>query len=313
MKRTSKEKNRSLPNTDLTRVVPWAAWFWLANWSKSESIKSDFPKDFSDLNWVRQQLDRVVEVVEVDRELRSGSSDKSEESTTVQSSRLRPTWASMNPPTPPSLVVLASANRSDPIEEALNDLSKRYPDATIRLLLGEWWAGHRRTWQFSSDVTRVYWHQCHDVLLPDAMELVDVSAEPATQVRQALVVSDDSSIRQMWLEVLPTLGFQALAARDMNGLPEGMVDVVVLDQDRSEVQPEDRSPDDHGEAFCDVASQVSIARRVFPQAKIVVCFGFPRWTEMHRCIEAGAELFLGKPFDLQGFGRLLRSKLAPTE
>jgi len=293
----------------MNRVVPWTAWFWLAGWSKSEAINSDFPRDFQDLEWVRQQLGRVNDVVQVDREPRNATSNENDESASEQSRRQRPAWASLSPPTPPSLVVLASASRSDPVEKALDELSKRYPDAKIRLLLGEWWAGHRRTWQLPSDVARVYWYQCHDVLLPEVMELVGASMELSTHVRQAFVVSDDSSIRQMWLEVLPTLGFQALGACDTNSLPEGMVDIVVLDQDRSEVDRPDRSPEDRDEAFSDIANDVTIVRRAFPQAKIVVCFGFPRWTEMHRCIEAGAELFLGKPFDLLGFGRILRAKI----
>ncbi len=283
MKRPPKSRKQDPLEANSPRVEPWIGWSWIAPKTGQEGKDAKFSRESSELEWVRQQLEKLIDVFQIDRAHRT---------------------------TPPAMIVVASASRPDPIDEAIADLSQRFPTAPIRLLLGEWWSGHRRTWPLSSGITSLYWYQCHDVLLPQVMEFNGSLSEMSTQARSAIVVSSDSSIRQMWLEVLPSLGFHPLAVGSCHSLPEGAIEIVILDQVSSKSPALNGLPSETNEDFDDIANEVAILRGAYPHAKIVVCSGFPRWTEVRRCIKSGAGLFVGKPCHWEGIGRVLRSSFS---
>jgi hypothetical protein len=109
----------------------------------------------------------------------------------------------------------------------------------------------------------------------------------------------------MWLDVLPGLGFQSFAVCGTEALPEGQVDAVLFDPKDAQRQldRETTAGDDLGKAA--LSESVAILRRTYPCSKIVVCLGFPRWDEVSRMIESGADLIVGKPFRLEGLSKIL--------
>jgi len=295
---------------------PWAAWCWLASDDPQSSDNLDVSKELRELAWVQAQVSNVIEVSEIACN-QSGELVTDEFRTTGKTSSAalpmigRPMQRSLIRYTPPSTIFLASFNRSDPIERAAGMFKTQYPDAALRVVLGEWWAGHRRTWPISKQWASVYWYQCHDVLLPELLMQCDTWRGRKPTTRMALVVSADSSIRQLWLEILPQLGFQALAASNVDELPEGKVDVVFYDRAFTDLSCNFEGVGETDESMATDASSVSVLRKTFPDSKIVACFGFPRWNEVHRCIESGADIILGKPFQMDGLSTMLAQWL-PT-
>ncbi len=281
-----RKKSSSVGETmeNSSQFPPWAAWYWLAADHSMPIENRDLSREFNELAWVRTQIANIIDVSDI-----SAATPKS---LSLRSSS-------------PSAIFLASSNRSDPIERAADELKARYPDATFRLVLGEWWTGHRRTWTVAKEWTSVYWYQCHDTLLPELLMPSADSIDRSSAIRLALIVSVDSSTRQMWLDTLPQLGFQVLAASDAGVLPEGKVDVVFFDpaDNPRSIDPELSSETKKGAA--DDARTVTVLRKTYPNSKIVGCFGFPRWHEVSRCLESGADFIVGKPFRMAGLERML--------
>jgi CheY-like chemotaxis protein len=272
----------------LSLIPPWAAWCWLSPGASETQENPTFYDGLGELGWVRRQIASVIDVTDLvnpyPEKLESESVSTSD---ILRPLRKRPMHPPRIPSTVPKIVFLASAKRSDPIEQVAAAFEEQYPEASLQVVLGEWWVGHRRTWPIAKKWTAVYWYQCHDVVLPKLLsECEDWLSRTTTKM--ALVVSKDSSIRRMWLEILPQQGFQAVAVSQRMELPEGSIDVVFYDQAES-----------------DSASDIAVLRKTFPEAKIVVCFGFPDWNQAKRCIEAGADVILGKPFQMEGVRAIL--------
>jgi CheY-like chemotaxis protein len=291
VKRGRKTNNPGGDDMDKTSSIsPWAGWCWL-NPSDGESQEiTTILNEFGELGWVRQQIARVIDTIDLD----VPSSERVMSEAPVESLSLKTEAKSTSPrlwipSTAPRTIYLASSNRSDPIEQIASAFEKRYPEASVQIVLGEWWTGHRRTWPLAAKWMSAYWYQCCDIVLPKLLsENKDRHIKSSSTSKLAFVLSEDSSIRHMWLEVLLQLGFQAVAASQRQGLPEGNVDVVVYD-----------SRDD------DSLSEVELLRRTYPDAKIAVFCGFPNWNQAKRCLDAGADGILGKPFQMEGFQSLL--------
>ncbi len=318
MKRAKKKVDISGAVEASAPFRPWGAWCWLAANHGLHSKDREFSSEIGELDWVRQQLSQVIDILPVNFHSSDALIHQQNQGNLVSlPNSNRSSSLSFAPLTDPSIILLASANRSDPIDEAAKKLGLQYPKASIRLVLGEWWTGHRRTSPIAKELTSVYWYQCHDLLLPELLPNalpqggvnIELNNETRSRSRTALVVSDDSSIRQMWLEVLPSLGFQPLAVRDIAGLPQGQVDVVFYDQAFAATGREPHLQTElPSDATLDV-DQIAILRRTFPSSKIVACFSFPRWIEVERCVKSGADFILGKPFRLEGINKALADRL----
>ena len=295
-------------------VQPIAAWCWLASNDHELTENGSFSREKGELDWVRSQVASAIDVWEVKPIAPSVSNA---DSTRVSKQRglsspsilSHPMLRSLSPTEPPSMIFVASSNRNDPIDRAVAELKTRYPDAAIRLVLGEWWSGHRRTWPVAKDLVSAYWYQCHDLILPEILSANRIAMESSSIAGMALVVSDDSSMRQMWLDLLPGLGFQAFAAFDTDRLPEGKADVVIFDQADASRSSDLDSLVDTNNALAVHSEKVAVLRRTYPQAKIVVCFDFPRWNRVRSCIEAGADIIVGKPFRLEGLWSILNKSM----
>lgn len=218
----------------------------------------------------------------------------------------------------PSVIFIASASRVDAITGAMERIVTSFPSVPVRLVLGEYWAGHRRTQPINLDpkaASTAYWYQTHDLLIPTALDYIEREAEarerPGSEPKtpddsqllpgrlrvsasngsgHALVVSDHGENRRLWLDLLPSYGFQAVAAFGEQDLPEGRFDVVILDN------------------FSDVGPEaVAKLRRVYPEAVLAAGFGFPTWSVVEPCLAAGIEVVFGKPFQPAGLVRSFSS------
>lgn len=311
MKRASKNLKQTPIVEVSTSVEPWAAWFWLESFNQNEVMNYDFSKKMPELDWVRSQLANHIPTVVIEG-IDLVQRDPSEHSLVQEKRKSKPLKAWHVPTSSPTCVFLGSAARNDPIDAAIDHLRKLYPSAMIQLVLGEWWDGHRRTWPISTEYKKAYWYECHDSLIPELATVSHLRRNEAVP-RLALAISENSTVRQTWLDVLPSLGFQPLVARDTNSLPEGEIDTVILDllQQNSFTTSTDISAAQHGPvpSIESIASQVAILRQTYAKSQIVVCFGFPRWSEVSRCIQSGADLILGKPFRLEGLGKMLNRKI----
>jgi len=111
-----------------------------------------------------------------------------------------------------------------------------------------------------------------------------------------LLVDDESIIREMWGEILDELGYAMLLAGDgdeaLSILKErdGAVDLIILDM----VMPHKGGK----ETF-------ALIRERYPSAKVLVSSGYTENGEVHEMIEAGADGFIQKPYQI----RLLAAKL----
>ncbi len=290
MKRGSK-KNQIESNLakDTMSFPPWVGWCWLHPPDSKSREDSSFSDEFAELQWVRRQLSKVVEVMDIACSVSEKLIAESRSTSSLPLSKVRlPSPGLPILATFPKTIFLASWNRSDPIERVTQALEEQYPEASLRVVLGQWWVGHRRTWPIATKWTCVYWYQFHDVVLPMLLLESEDWMKRGSTTKMALVVSDDSSIRRMWLEVLPRHDFQVLAASQVKGLPEGDVDVVFYE------------PPDN-----DAAGEIKVLRKTFPKAKIVACFSFPEWDQAKQCIDAGADIILGKPFQMEGLSSIL--------
>jgi len=282
-KRVVRKKTSEAP----AELIAWTAWIRLGKTLESEAFSAGETPAIDELDWVRGEISKVVEVVDVRKPLQTRT-------------------------TLPSIVYMASANRIDVIEQQLDEIRKQFPGVPIRFVLGQWWTGHRRSWPISAEISYAYWYQVHDTLFPELLTVKSISSESEPKPCSALVVADLSSTRQMWLDVLPTIGFNGLATADTAHLPEGNVDVVFLDQKGLETElNREQNAESSTEFDYDVevdSNRVAVVRRAYPNATILVSIGFPRWQVVARCLENGADYIVGKPFQLEGIRSLLQQR-----
>lgn len=267
--------------------MAWTAWIRFGTTLESETFREGEAPPIDELEWVRSEISKVVEVVDVGKPLQT-------------------------PTTLPSFVYMASTNRIDAIEEHLDEIGKQFPGVPIRFVLGQWWTGHRRSWPITTEISYVYWYQVHDTLFPELLTAKNNLSRSEPKACSALVVADLSSTRQMWLDVLPTIGLKGLATADTAHLPEGKVDVVFLDQKGLETElKREQNAESSAKFNYDIeedANRVAAVRRAYPNATILVSIGFPRWQVVARCLENGADYIVGKPFQLEGVRSLLQAR-----
>ena len=201
------------------------------------------------------------------------------------------------------------------------------------VLLGDDWVGHRRTYPLAESLQTFYWYELHDRLLPwliDAspaastessadsanavgkrrtsprvQRLIDVSLSldgkrndcksASNPIELALVVTETAAMRQLWCEAFARYKIQCVATTptfvDLWAKP----DVIVIDIESEPLVVRQRQLD-CGRTGCLVRK---LAEQ-FPDSIIVVADPFPRWENWKILRESGADILVGKPFQLAG-------------
>ena len=216
----------------------------------------------------------------------------------------------------PAIIYVFSSGRDDPISSAIEEMRHRFPNTVIRVILGEWWTGHRRTQTLPGGIAEAYWYQAYDLILPELIEILESLEDskgehlPATgssltpttdeglglfeaseeDACFTLVVSDHADNRRLWADLGSSIGLNTVGIRGMGELPEGNFSLVILD---NRLDP--------------TAEEVEKARRAYPKARLMVGLNFPCWRTVESCLQAGADWFIGKPFQLAGLGRTFSS------
>jgi CheY-like chemotaxis protein len=216
----------------------------------------------------------------------------------------------------PSIIYVFSSERDDPISNTVEGMRHRFPNAAIRVILGEWWTGHRRTQTLPVGIAVAYWYQAYDLILPELDNILESLASsigehrtrtssnstPATDeskglvvesqevTRSTLIVSDHADNRRLWADVGSNLGLTTVGIRGLEALPEGNFSLVILD---NRLDP--------------TSEQVEKMRRAYPTARLLIGLNFPCWRTVDACLHAGADWFVGKPFQLAGLGRTFSS------
>jgi len=182
---------------------------------------------------------------------------------------------------------IASGNRSDAIASFASGVHNLLPESEYQFILGQWWAGHKRTAPLPQRNRSYYWHGLYDGLLKE----MGVLAKPTSQAESALVVSSNPDLRKMWSELLPKDAIQVVGLTDTLYLPEAIFRYIIVDGDTTE----------------DCSSLVARLRRRYPQATLAVAWGFPEWSKTRQALELGADIVVGKPFRWDNFLNSLRS------
>lgn len=189
-------------------------------------------------------------------------------------------------------------------------------------LLGESWAGHRRTHPLHESIRSFYWYELYDRLLPWlAMERVGESAgaavkqsrvdgwihaaEASTSFRaygtKALVLTEAATAANMWLDILNSMGIFAvdLELSDLRLRMEP--ELVVLDLDRK--------PLGSGDDAERIAGWIRRVRSRFPASMLVLADPFPRWSHWQCWFSSGVDVLLPKPFSSLGLQWVIQTWL----
>jgi CheY-like chemotaxis protein len=219
---------------------------------------------------------------------------------------------------PPAIIYVFSASRDDPISTTVQGIYQQFPNTEVRVILGDWWSGHRRTQALPKGMASAYWYQVYDLILPELQQISDdyqkgggdqvptktpamlesdqnsENSEGSYSVTRGtittLVISDHAENRRLWAELGSNLGLTTVGIRGIEELPEGSFAIVILDH-RLDGKIE----------------EIEMIRRAYPEARFVVGLNFPSWRTVEPCLFAGVDWFVGKPFQLAGLARTFSS------
>ncbi len=297
-------------------------------WLFAEKTLGDLPKStkvepfsFGDVNRrLDDSADRMSASVEVVSNVNLGSASPELAWLVVQIKNLLPFFEASEITShrdeSPSIIYVLSSGRDDPIANAIEGMRHRFPNAAIRVILGEWWSGHRRTQALPIGIAEAYWYQAYDLILPEIAEILEsfdhskdrlirpTSSNSTPTAHKSiehfeeseeitgstLIVSDHSDNRRLWADIGSSIGLKTVGIRGMEELPEGSFSLVVLD---NRLDP--------------TTEEVEKIRRAYPKAKMLVGLNFPCWRTVELSLQAGADWFVGKPFQLAGLGRTFSS------
>ncbi len=200
------------------------------------------------------------------------------------------------------------------------------------VLLGDDWVGHRRTNPLPETLLTFYWYELYDRVLPwlgdlsggletQAMEtnaagskrkvsprvqrVIDTSLSIESRLgcyasagQLALVVAETAATRQLWCETLDRHEIQSVATTPQNLSLWTKPDFIIVDLEseplevrKQQANSEDGIPEE--KLIERLASQ-------FPEATLLVADAFPRWENWLDLKQAGADILVGKPFQLTG-------------
>lgn len=189
----------------------------------------------------------------------------------------------------------------------------------ICLLLGESWAGHRRTQPIPESFHSFYWYELFDRLLPSldsGIEAMDLQSpergqrivrwlsisEKLAQIdvsnQRVLVIADSSSAHEMWRESLEDR-YASILGVDIEQLDRFRFqpDMVLIDFEAGPSTAEQHASEHYGLRVHEVLRRV---RHRFPDSMTVVANGFPRWDDWEQWSLAGADVLFPKPGCLLG-------------
>ena len=211
-------------------------------------------------------------------------------------------------------ILIAPAFRDQFREDHLQLLSSRYPSAEIRAVVGSCLEGETRSGAAWDGVPRLYVNQ----VIPRWMSK---AAKPSPRFATSTMTADDEKVLA-WtstVAITPTpSSSQSGQTKDQRSLVAVCSELGAMRDVISEMIEEAGllaircSPDSifGSTAVCavvyDAVAQHDRQKRhlrrlssAFPDASITVLASFPRWQEVNAWQDAGATMFLGKPFENQ--------------
>jgi CheY-like chemotaxis protein len=244
------------------------------------------------------------------------------------------------------IVVLACDARSDTrtleLAHRLEELQARDPRKPLPwcLLLGEDWAGHRRTHPLSEAWPTFYWYETLDRLLPwfesthglqgctekkestgqrnvslrvkRWLEAIGPSEERIAlgTNRLALVVTESSANRELWLQTFADRQIACVATT-----PDQLnlwldPDLIVVDLDAPPLAMSHALQVDTPNAIAPELELFQQLAAMHPKATRISINAFPRWSVWKSLMENGADLVLAKPSVFSAV--LCRASLAPS-
>lgn len=193
----------------------------------------------------------------------------------------------------PTHVVMAVHDRRPSLPIDFQAVRSMWPNAKPIIVLGEWWTGHRRCHPLPDDIPSYYWYQWWEDLHREfdnertidsgsqqlsirLQRIVSRTTKPpqvSERLRMALVTVDDAPIREMWMDILPTLGWQPVARTSDESIPRTSFEMAILDVGFKELRSEEN-----------VEQSSRLIREISSRAtsNIIVRDGFPcysRWCD----------------------------------
>ncbi len=252
-----------------------------------------------ELEWVYLKLQRTMPWLKL----------PTEDSVRVFGRDLQPRW-----------VILGSRSRDARLVDRYEVARHTWPDASIHVLLGAWWHGHRRTQPLPEEWTMSYWYECNEVLLHQLQAGDGLPLEPPTKsnaklstklariIESALppsaseanklvmVTSDDNSRLDTWCQLFSHLGWIAIGRNSQSDYPVGTFPLVVIDVGSM-----------HGSwDNCDrILHAVAWHRSRYPKATLMATTCFPTFGLWQELEKVGVDLLFREHFSLAGFSRQL--------
>ncbi|MFN9421107.1 MAG: hypothetical protein ACK578_26950, partial [Pirellula sp.] len=207
-----------------------------------------------------------------------------------------------------------SANAKSKAKRALDKDVGPSPRSPWLVILGDDWAGHRRTFPLHEGIVSFYWYELFDQLLPwvstlsptsvhlsdrrvdRILESASRSIAPTSLNTSALVRTDIATDSELWSALLSGLGILSLDL-PWNGRGARISpDVIIMDLEerpRASVSSSTARIDRWIEEWSDLKTR-------FPEAMRVAVDSFPRWDHWKQLREIGVDVLLPKPFSPLG-------------
>ena len=178
------------------------------------------------------------------------------------------------------------------------------------VILGEYWAGHRRTHPLHEGIVSFYWYELFDQLLPwvstlsptsvhlsdrrvdRILESASRSIAPSSLNTSALIRTDIATDSELWRDLLSAMGILSLDLPWNGRGARVSPDVIIMDlEERPRV------------SGCSSAARIdrwidewSDLKTRFPEAMRVAVDSFPRWDHWKQLTDIGVDILLPKPF-----------------
>jgi CheY-like chemotaxis protein len=182
------------------------------------------------------------------------------------------------------------------------------------VVLGEDWAGHRRTQPLHEEIVSFYWHELFDQLLPwvSALSPTSVhlsdrrvdriletalrSAEPGFANLSALIRTDNTTDSELWIDLLSRMGILPLDLPWNGRGARVSPDLIIMD-----LEERPRASGNSTTSRIDrwIEEWIDLKTR-FPEAMRVAVDSFPRWDDWKQLVEIGVDVLLPKPFSTLG-------------
>ena len=210
---------------------------------------------------------------------------------------------------------MSSTSRSKPKAKRITDkeLSPNSGSPWF-VVLGEEWAGHRRTQPLAEGIVSFYWYELFDQVLPwlsaitsasvhlsdrrinRILDAASRSAEPGVSDTFALIRTDNATDSELWADSLAQIGVLSLDL-PWNGRGARISpDVIIVDLEERPRASLDQPTERMGRCI----EEWSDLQNRFPHAMRVAVDSFPRWTDWKQLVAIGIDVLLPKPFSTFG-------------